>query len=130
MLIINLTQHQATPEQHKAGVMDLPLAKRLQLAELLTFVEIPTKEELQERAKAIVDLACDNGLGLNGADPMPEMAMIGGAPFFMPYLEEELEAAFIIPTYAFSKSVVQEAIQPKGTVIKTAVFQHIGFVDV
>lgn len=123
MLIINLTQHQATAEQQEAGVHDLPQELRKQLMTLLTFEEIPTPADLQNRAKGIVDL-------LEQLDQMPTWAMIGGAPFFMPYLEEELEAAFIIPTYAFSKRVVQEVIQPKGTVIKTAVFQHIGSVDV
>lgn len=111
MLIINLTQHPATAEQQEAGVHDLPRELRKQLMTLLTFEEIPTPADLQNRAKGIVDL-------LKQLDQMPTWAMIGGAPFFMPYLEEELEAAYIIPTYAFSKSVVQEVIQPKRTVIK------------
>ena len=123
MEIINLTQHQATAEQQEAGVHDLPQELRKQLTALLTFEEIPTPAQLQSRAKGIVDL-------LEKLDQMPTRALIGGAPFFMGHLEEELRNAFVIPTYAFSKRVVQEAIQPNGTVIKTAVFQHIGFVDV
>lgn len=130
MLIINLTQHQATAEQLQAGVVDLPEKRRQQLCQLLTFEEIPTAQELQERAKAIVDLPFVVESVEDMVKPMPEKALIGGAPFFMGTLKEELRAAFIQPTYALSKRVVQEVTQPDGTVVKTAAFKHIGFVDV
>ena len=123
MEIINLTQHLATAEQQEAGVMDLPQELREKLKTLLTFEEIPTPAHLQSRAKGIVDL-------LEELDQMPTRALIGGAPFFMGHLEEELRNAFVIPTYAFSKRVTTEVTQPDGRVVKTAVFQHIGFVDV
>ena len=120
MLIINLTQHPATAEQQEAGVHDLPQELRKQLVTLLTFEEIPTPADLQNRAKGIVDLL----------EQMPEKALIGGAPFFMSYLEEELKAAFIQPVYSFTKREVYISTQPDGSVVKTAIFHHIGFVDV
>ena len=123
MTIINLTQHVSTAEQQEAGVQDLPQELRKQLMTLLTFEEIPSPTQLQSRAKGIVDL-------LEELDQMPTRALIGGAPFFMGHLEEELRNAFVIPTYAFSKRVTTEVTQPDGRVVKTAVFQHIGFVDV
>ena len=123
MTIINLTQHVSTAEQLQAGVIDLPGDQRTKLIGLLTFEEIPTPADLQNRAKGIVDL-------LEQLDQMPTRAMIGGAPFFMGHLEEELRNAFVIPTYAFSKRVVTEVTQPDGSVVKTAIFHHIGFVDV
>ena len=123
MLIINLTQHPATAEQQEAGVQDLPTELREKLKTLLTFEEIPTPAQLQSRAKEIVDL-------LEELDQMPTRALIGGAPFFMGHLEEELRNAFVIPTYAFSKRVTTEVTQPDGSVVKTAIFHHIGFVDV
>lgn len=130
MLIINLTQHQATAEQLQAGVVDLPEKRRQQLCQLLTFEEIPTAQELQERAKAIVDLPFVVESVEDMVKPMPEKALIGGAPFFMSYLEEELKAAFIQPIYSFTKREVYVTTQPDGTIVKTAVFKHIGFVDV
>lgn len=105
MQIINLTQHQATAEQLQAGVVDLPETRRQQLVHLLTFEEIPSKEELQIRAKKIVDLVFAVESPEDMVEPMPEEALIGGAPYLMPYLEEELKAAFVVPTYAFSKRV-------------------------
>ena len=123
MEIINLTQHNCTPEQAAAGVQDLPQELFAQLTKLLTFEEIPTPADLQNRAKGIVDL-------LEQLDQMPIRALIGGAPFFMCHLEEELRNAFVIPTYAFSKRVATEVTQPDGSVVKTAIFHHIGFVDV
>ena len=123
MTIINLTQHVSTVEQLQAGVIDLPGDQRTKLIGLLTFEEIPTPADLQNRAKGIVDL-------LEQLDQMPTRALIGGAPFFMGHLEEELRNAFVIPTYAFSKRVATEVTQPDGSVVKTAIFHHIGFVDV
>lgn len=77
-------------------VVDLPQELCEKLKTLITFEEIPTPAQLQSRAKESVDL-------LEGLDQMPARTLIGGAPFFMGHLEEELRNAFDIPTYAFSK---------------------------
>ena len=122
MTIINLTQHQATAEQLQAGVVDLPTEQRTKLIGLLTFEEIPTPDEIQERAKSIVDLT-------DSLPMAPEKAMIGGAPYLIPYLVEELKAAFIQSVYSFTKRVSVESTSPTGEVTKTAVFRHVGFVN-
>jgi len=121
MRIINLTQHPATPDQIKAGVIE-PRNKG-KIRELLTFNELPNKDELKVRAKALVDyITIDEETKFNAA-------MIGGAPFFMSVLENALRRMGIIPLYAFSKREVVEKTLPSGKVVKTQVFKHLGFVE-
>jgi len=55
-MIINLTQHVATPEQISAGVTDLPEHIRSELIALLTFEELPTIEQICARAETIASL--------------------------------------------------------------------------
>lgn len=126
-MIINLTMHEATPEQKQAGVQDLPVELRKQLVELLTFEELPEGDfdeptnEVRVRAKQIAQLA------LSVAGP-GAAAMIGGAPFLLPLLAEELREVEIDPLLAFSKREVVEQAQPDGSVRKVATFRHLGFV--
>lgn len=128
-MIINLTQHPATPEQREAGVVDIPTAERDQLLKLLTFDALPSREKIAARAAVIAELAAQNGLGGDdGDDPLPEAAMIGGAPYLMSALEAALAAVGIKPIYAFSVRESVEKTQPDGTVLKTSVFNHAGFV--
>jgi len=124
-MILNLTQHLATPEQKAAGVRDLPEPERKILIGHLTFAEIPTTKELLERAQKISTLAATF---INGADS--KYAMIGGAPFLMSVLESSLMFSDITPLYAFSKRVVEEKTNADGTVEKISVFKHAGFVGV
>ena len=127
-MILNLTQHLATAEQISAGVCDLPEELRGKLAALLTFNEIPESDydepdnEVRMAAKAIAKLASDFLQGQEGA------AMIGGAPFLLPILAEELREVGIDPLLAFSKRETVEQPMPDGSVKKTAVFKHVGFV--
>lgn len=114
--MINLTQHQATPEQSAAGVVPASFAERL--PSLLTFVGIPTPVEIRQRAEVIASLAADTGA---------KCAMIGGAPFFMGPLEVALHAVGIRAVFAFSDRVSVEEVQADGSVRKTAVFRHVGF---
>ena len=118
-MIINLTQHLATPEQIKAGVVDLPPEQREELIRWLTFDEIPTPGDLNATAHAIARMAQDAGA---------DTAMIGGAPFFMPELERVLRYKLIVPVYAFSRRESVEVTDENGNVRKTAVFRHLGFV--
>lgn len=53
--------------------------------------------------------------------------LIGGVPFLMRPLEEALERYGLVPVYAFSKRKSQEKMED-GKVIKTQVFEHLGFV--
>lgn len=118
-IIYNLTQHQATPEQVAQGVIDLEPTDRDQLRALLTFEEIPSKEEIEQRAEAIATLAYWDA----------DSAMIGGAPYLMPALSAALKNRKIQPVYAFSKRESVDMPQEDGSVRKVAVFKHVGFVE-
>ena len=129
-MILNLTQHVATPEQVAAGVVDLPPAERQWLAQALTFECVPSQEALHTRAEAIASFAGEQGI-LSGAFDEElgfGQVMVGGAPFFMAPLERALAARRLQPLYAFSKRVSVEVTQPDGTVVKTNEFRHEGFV--
>ena len=124
-IIINLTQHAATPDQIEAGVIDLPQAVRQQLSELLTFNELPEAADMEARAEAIRALVDTQRQAL---DVDVDAVMVGGAPFFMGYLEYALLPAYQV-VYAFSRRVsVEEIID--GVVRKVNTFRHEGFVPV
>lgn len=114
--IINLTQHTATPDQRISGVVDHPEREKLQ--KLLTFDEIPSPEEITDRAEKIAKMASGY-----------REAMIGGAPFLMSALEWELFKVTCVPLYAFSKRVVNEVVDNNGNVQKVSEFRHRGFVE-
>lgn len=116
-MIVNLTQHAATAEQKAAGVVE-PADKALVQA-LITFDELPSAGEIRRRADELAQLAKAAGV---------EVAMIGGAPFFMAPLEKSLRAAGVKPVYAFSKRESVDEKQADGSVKKTQVFRHAGFV--
>lgn len=118
--ITNLTQHDATPEQIAAGVVEP--GNKEGVKKMLTFnsIEGTSKVALRARAKALAEVARKEG---------NERAMIGGALYLMPHLEAELLASGIMPVYAFSKREAVEETQPDGSVRKTMVFRHVGFVE-
>ncbi len=128
-MIINLTQHLATPDQSAAGVVDLPPEQRQALIECLTVDELPSREEIIARAEHAAELAVHNGLGGDdGDDPFPDAAMIGGAPWMMRAMEDALLDRGISPVYAFSRRESVEETLPDGSVRKVAVFRHAGFI--
>ena len=113
--ILNLTQHSATAEQVAAGVITYaPGAVKV----LLDFATLPTVADIWQRARQLAQLAKASGAS---------HAMIGGAPFLMKELEFQLKSVGVIPLYAFSVRESVEAVQPDGSVVKTAVFKHVGF---
>jgi hypothetical protein len=120
MKIVNLTQHQATAEQMAAGVFNLEGIAMNTLKQNLTFTEIPSREEIINRVNIIVGIALANGA---------EAAMIGGAPYLMPVLEQALYKYGITPLYSFTQRETVEKVGENGEVVKTAVFRHIGFVE-
>ena len=131
MIIINLTQHKATSEQIDAGVSDVKSHELNDLKALLTFSELPTKEEIQETAEMLAEFACYASLECEDDydDITPTHAMIGGAPFLMSALEAALLDKCITPVYAFSeRDSVEKEIE--GKVVKTNIFKHKGFVSV
>jgi hypothetical protein len=124
-MILNLTQHKATPEQVFAGVVDLPEDQQATLHALLTFDEMPTQLMLHKTAQEIAELAAYN---VNYKDGYVVRAMIGGAPYLMPHLEATLRLWQIQPVYAFTKRTVFESTLPDGTVSKRSFFRHEGFI--
>ena len=122
-MILNLTQHPATPEQIAAGVVDLTGQRLANLKSLLTFEELPTSTDIEQVAQAIANMAT---FCLDTADE--RKAMIGGAPFLMGALESTLLDYGITPVYAFSKRESIEAVQADGSVKKINVFRHAGFI--
>lgn len=113
-MIINLTQHNGTPEQ---GVTE-PANKAL-VQELLTFDALPSASGIRGRAEALASIAMQSGA---------DSAMIGGAPYLMSALESALLDAGIKPLYAFSVRESVDQVQPDGSTHKVAVFRHAGWV--
>jgi hypothetical protein len=116
-MIVNLTQHQATPEQIEAGVSQ---SQSQEIRRLLTFESLPTRREIAERAEALAEIA-----SATGAD----YAMIGGAPYLMSELEHALRDVGVTPLYAFSRRESIEEINENGETVKRTVFKHLGFVE-
>lgn len=120
-VIINLTNHTPTPDQVVAGVVDVPNDLREQIKALITFNELPDRDEIQQRAKALAELVEDMGF---------TTAMIGGAGYLMPALVESLKKRNIRPLFAFTKRIVVENEQDDGSIKKTVIFRFEGFVEV
>lgn len=121
--IWNATQHAATAEQIQQGMVDLPAELRTQLSELLTFEELPSAAMLRTRSIAVIGL-----LAVAGAK-CGDRVMIGGAPFLMEELSHSCREIGFVPTFAFSRRESVEKVMPDGSITKTAVFRHLGFVE-
>ena len=117
MKILNLTQHNATPDQVAAGVIEPRNKKEVQ--DLLTFTGIPTQRDILIRARALMEIAVTEEV---------TATMIGGAPYLMAALEVALVETGIKPVYSFSERRSVETHQPDGSVTKTNVFVHAGWV--
>lgn len=129
MRILNLTQHLATPDQIRAGVVDLPELGRQQLQKLITFETLPDDTELSDRAHAVANLAAQYIEVLEARDGEPiNTVLIGGAPYFMVPLEIALSHVGLFAVYAFSVRESVETHNPDGTVTKRNIFKHAGFV--
>jgi len=131
-MILNLTQHTATDEQTAQLVVE-PRMTKAKIQKLLTFEEIPTKEEIEARAKELARIASSEA-SMYAGDTDNEIwitrVMIGGAPYLMGALEKALRECGFTPVYAFSKRESIDQPQPDGSVRKVAVFRHLGFVEV
>jgi hypothetical protein len=125
-MIINLTQHVATPEQIAAGVIEPSPEDKKNIQQLLTFEELPSIEELERRAYGLATLVTN----LGAANASHHTVLIGGAPYFMGALERALKAQGHQPVYAFSRRESVDQPQSDGTIRKVAVFRHLGFVEV
>ena len=123
-MILNLTQHVATPEQVAQGVVDLPAELRAELSRYLTVDDLPSEAEIAARCEAIAGLIYQTE-----ADNAPAAVMIGGAPWMMGPLVRALHTEGVVQCLAaFSSRVSVEHTDAAGAVTKTAIFKHIGFV--
>ncbi len=124
MKILNLTQHIATPEQIQAGVFE---SKNKDIVKkLLTFENLPDSTEIWNRAYHLANLAKEEFIGYSRGGH----AMIGGAGFLMGQLEKQLIIRGVTPIHSFSQRVSVETQNEDGTVTKSNVFKHVGFVFV
>ena len=148
---LNFTQHSASKDQLEAGVIDLPESVQQVVKGLLTFHAVPSVEEIRDRAEKLAyeanyqvwllaekqenELAPyywgeDEHLAPSPAQCRSEFArvMIGGAPYLMGPLAAALRYHGLEPVFAFTERVSVDEVQPDGSVRKTAVFKHSGWV--
>ena len=117
--MINLTQHEATPDQLRSGVREpSTVIIKNEIKRLLTFNELPDEDLIKKRSLQLSTIAAEEGA---------TSAMIGGAPFLMAPLETALWDIGIVAYYAFTQRIGREKLYD-GRVIKTSVFKHLGFV--
>ena len=127
---LNLTQHAASADQIAAGVIDLDPETRAAVSALLTFDVCPDAADIKARAHDLAAIAAWGDARENESGAvLYDRVMIGGAPWLMAPLAAALKAEGLEPVFAFSRREAAEQAQPDGTVRKTAVFRHAGWVD-
>ena len=128
-MILNLTQHAATPDQIAAGVIEPNPYEKAVIRQMLTFDAPPDQKEMDRRGRMLARMIHDYRFPGNGRTEC-RRAMIGGAPFFMSTLEEHVKGSCMIPVYAFSRREADETQRGDGSVEKRQIFRHAGFVEV
>lgn len=123
--ILNLTQHVVTSEQVTDGVFEPSQEMKNEIKKLLTFDSqvIATPSIISRNAKDLANLAAKE------FNPRDTAVMIGGAPFFMSALANELAAVGYTVLYSFTDRVSVDVKNEDGTITKTSVFKHLGFVQ-
>lgn len=127
--VINLTQHAPTPEQIEAGVVPNSPEIQKTVSALLTFETLPSRDQIWSQAKDLAILArgIAESMEANFKGPVP--VMIGGAPYLMMTLENQLSLRGMEAVFAFSARESVETHNADGSVSKTMVFRHKGFVE-
>lgn len=122
--MLNLTQHALTEEQIKDGAIEPVPEVKAEIQKLITFDRsvMDHPEQIWNRAKALVAL-------VKREYPTTSKAMVGGALYFMPALVRELKEAGIRPYFSYTDRVSTEIHNPDGSVTKTLVFKHLGWVE-
>lgn len=120
-MLVNMTQHQATPDQLAAGVHDLTAEGRTILSKNMTFSSPPSRETLLSCAEYLIQI-------IEGEYPNATTVMIGGAPYLMAPLVERLTAHGIAAIYSFTKRESVDVHNADGSVTKNAIFKHVGWV--
>lgn len=128
-VIINLTQHLATPDQASAGLIDMPEdgGLRAALTEALSFNHQPDQEELLRRARRVVGIMADYAGGMTALQG--HKVMLGGFSALMHPLQAACLKAGMQVGYAYlGPCEWVDQLQPDGSVLKMAIFRHGGFI--
>lgn len=122
--MLNLTQHALTAEQWRDGAVEPDQEMKTEIQKLITFDRsvIDHPEQIKNRAKALAAL-------IRREYPLLNKALVGGALYFMPALVHELKEAGIQPYFSYTDRVSQETHNSDGSVTKTLVFKHLGWVE-
>lgn len=127
MKILNLTKNNATFEQIQDGCFEVSDKQFVdELHKLLSFndIALPTKQEMIERAKRLVNLAMQH----NAKCVMLDNSI---PSFLISILENELKQNGIKPFHSFMKCVATERTIKNGSVIKiNKLFKHTGWIEV
>lgn len=106
-MILNLSLTPTTTDQLTAGVIDLPPEEQAIARQLLTFEQLPSADDLSDRAEDLTELVTFSALfddptdsGNDGA-PLGTTIMIDGPPFFMEPLAQALRGAGYRPVFSF-----------------------------
>lgn len=131
MYIYNFTQHDTTPDQKKDGVVDLPDRYKALVKGLLTFDDFPEKEDMERRAAQLAAVAHDVAVNYDDQDGVyhPRGVMLGGAPWFMGWLERSMKDMGFRVFYAYTPRVSKDIVKEDGTVEKVSTFSYQGLVE-
>ena len=138
-LIINLTQHEMVKDQYFLNgeeLIEIKFKPYNGLGEsvhgfvkgCLNFNYKPDKVEIERRALVLSEYA-KGLLDQVKGDNDKLYALVGGAPYLMSALEAALKERGIQPLYAFSQRESVEKVNPDGSVTKTAIFKHAGYIE-
>ena len=118
MKILNLTRGEITPEQELEGAVELRTgSERSRIRDLAVFADPPSRHVMLWRAAEIVRL-----LGKWGYVPGMDAAMIGGSPYFLPYLAAALRKEGVTPLHAFARPAAGGEAKDRAPGRRKAVF--------
>lgn len=123
--LLNLTQHQSTKDQVDYMVGEIEIDRK-EVSDLLTVKEFPTFSAVAGKALGLAELAvlaADEA----GIEPTNVLVSVGGLPYLMSPLVEELKERGFTPVYSFTQRVSVDKDNGDGTVTKTNIFKHEGW---
>ena len=121
MITFNMTQHVASADQLKAGVVELNEIYKTTLLEALNFEGVPTSSDVGKAVQLMAGLMDEQ----EAYETEEVQFMVGGAPYLMAALTQW--APIYRMVFACSDRVSEEQHMPDGSVRKVNVFKHIGF---
>lgn len=130
MYIYNLTQHKATPDQERDGVVNLSDHRIGDLKTLLDFDAMPSHSDIVRRAKLIARLVIAEAIDDEQYGYYPIGVMIGGAPWLMPALTNVLKEEDISVFFAYPPRVSKDIVKEDGSVEKVSIFEYQGLFEV